>query len=154
MKRWGQSNRKIARALRISHPVVSRYITDVKAAGLTHKDIVDLETGMLRPVGTFVAIPGASEITYVVIWELLEKHNKMGFQRLGKSRRQLFEEIEKPALKPLPPQRYERKIERESRQDSEQGFKVCLGLLNLSNKYGNRRPGRACRRALQFHIYS
>jgi DNA-binding transcriptional ArsR family regulator len=99
----GLSNRKIARALRISHPVVSQYITDVKAAGLTHKDIVDLETGMLRPVGTFVAILGASELTYVVIWGLLEKHNNMRFQRLWKRRRQLFEEIEKPALKPLPP---------------------------------------------------
>ncbi|GFP19701.1 hypothetical protein HKBW3S03_01206 [Candidatus Hakubella thermalkaliphila] len=41
------------------------------------------------------------------IWELLEGHNKMNFQRLGKSRRQLFEEIEKPALKPLPLERYE-----------------------------------------------
>ncbi|MGQ9617319.1 MAG: IS21 family transposase, partial [Spirochaetota bacterium] len=38
----GLSNRKIARALRISHPVVSQYITDVKALGLMYKDIVGL----------------------------------------------------------------------------------------------------------------
>ena len=43
------------------------------------------------------------------IWELLEGHNQMNFQRLGKSRAQLFEEIEKPALKPLPLERYELK---------------------------------------------
>ena len=84
--------------------MVSQYITDVKAAGLPHKDMVNLETGMLRHVETFVAIPGASEFTYEAIWELLEKHTNMGFQRLGKSRGQLFEEIKKPALKPLPPQ--------------------------------------------------
>ena len=455
----GLSNRKIARALRISHPVVSQYITDVKALGLMYKDIVglsdtrllellengkketerykklsemfpylarelkrtginrlmlwdeyrrkypegysysqfcyhlqvwlnasevtmhlehkagdkmfidfagkklsivDLETGELKPVETFVAILGASELTYVeamesqrkedwidanenalwyfggvpaalvpdnlksgvtkgskyepeinseyadfarhygtvilparphsekdkalvenairlvysriyaplrnrtfyslgelneAIWELLEKHNNMRFQRLEKSRQQLFEEIEKPALKPLPPQRYERKtflnlkvqfnyhielredlhyysvpweykgkrvkvvytsrvveiyhdnlriafhrrdrrphkyttlsehmpphhrfyaswnpqrmidwgekigpdvkemIKRvlESRQHPEQAFKVCLGIFNLSKKYGEGRLGRACRRALQFHSYS
>jgi hypothetical protein len=38
MKRWGQSNRKITWALRISHPVVRQYITDVRAAGLMYTD--------------------------------------------------------------------------------------------------------------------
>ena len=41
------------------------------------------------------------------IRELLEKHNNTPFQRLKVSRRQLFEEIEKSELKPLPITRYE-----------------------------------------------
>lgn len=36
------------------------------------------------------------------IWELLEKHNDRPFQQKDGSRRQLFEEIEKSALNPLP----------------------------------------------------
>jgi predicted transcriptional regulator len=40
----GLSCRKIARALRISHPVVSQYITDLKASGLRYQDIVDSRT--------------------------------------------------------------------------------------------------------------
>lgn len=42
----------------------------------------------------------------------------------------------------------------ESRQHPEQAFKACLGIFNLSKKYGEGRLGRACRRALQFHSYS
>lgn len=189
------------------------------------------------------------------IWDLLDKHNNMRFQRLEKSRRQLFEEIEKPALKPLPAQRYEprtflnlmvqfnyhielredrhyysvpwrykrkrvqviytdRAVEiyhdnlriafhkrdrtpnkyttlREHmpahhrfydewspqrminwaakigpqvkemitevfarREHPEQAFKVCLGIINLSKKYGENRLNRACTRALEFSNYS
>jgi transposase len=40
------------------------------------------------------------------IWDLLEKHNNMHFQRLKISRRGLFEKIEKEALKALPKERY------------------------------------------------
>jgi transposase len=40
------------------------------------------------------------------IWELLEQHNDRPFQRLPISRRQLFEEIERSALRPLPVERY------------------------------------------------
>ncbi|RKY02934.1 MAG: IS21 family transposase [Spirochaetes bacterium] len=40
------------------------------------------------------------------IWELLEEHNNKNFQRLKFSRRELFEQIEKSALKPLPKERY------------------------------------------------
>jgi transposase len=36
------------------------------------------------------------------IRNLLEEHNKAPFQRIETSRRQLFNEIEKSALKPLP----------------------------------------------------
>jgi transposase len=38
---------------------------------------------------------------------LLEKLNERPMRKLGKSRRQLFEEVERPALKPLPAERYE-----------------------------------------------
>jgi len=37
---------------------------------------------------------------------LLERHNDAPFQRLGISRRELFEELEKEELKSLPPERY------------------------------------------------
>ena len=40
------------------------------------------------------------------IWELLEKHNHKNFQRLNFSRRELFEQIERKALRPLPPEWY------------------------------------------------
>jgi len=40
------------------------------------------------------------------IWGLLEEHNNTHFQRLDTSRRGLFEEVEKRALKPLPTERY------------------------------------------------
>jgi transposase len=40
------------------------------------------------------------------IWDLLEQHNNIPFQRLKTSRRELFDNIEKPVLKPLPKERY------------------------------------------------
>jgi len=187
--------------------------------------------------------------------ELLEKHNNTPFQRLRVSRRQLFEDIERSDLKPLPITRYEFKkflnlkvqfnyhielredrhyysvpwqykgkrvrvvyttsiveiyhdniriafhkrdrkpngyttfkehmpphhrfyddwspqrminwaskigseVEMmiinvlESRQHPEQAFKVCLGIINLSKKYGNSRLDKACKRSLEFHNYS
>ena len=42
-------------------------------------------------------------------WELLEKHNNTPFQKRDTTRRQLFEEIEKNELLPLPANRYELK---------------------------------------------
>jgi len=41
------------------------------------------------------------------IWELLEAYNSKEFQKLPHSRAQLFESIEKPALRSLPARRYE-----------------------------------------------
>ena len=41
------------------------------------------------------------------IWKLLEELNDRPMQKLGATRRQLYERLDKPALKPLPPQRYE-----------------------------------------------
>ena len=40
-----------------------------------------------------------------------------------------------------------------SRKHPEQAFKVCLGLLNLTKRYGDYRLERACERALQFNHY-
>ncbi len=42
----------------------------------------------------------------------------------------------------------------ESREFPEQAYKVCLGILNLSKKYGDQRLNQACARALQFNYYS
>jgi len=41
------------------------------------------------------------------IWKHLEQLNKRPFQKLDGSRLELFEELDKPALKPLPSRRYE-----------------------------------------------
>ena len=41
------------------------------------------------------------------MWKLLDKHNAKRFQRLPCSRLELFESIDKPALKPLPAIKYE-----------------------------------------------
>jgi transposase len=41
------------------------------------------------------------------IWKLLEELNDRPMQKLGVSRRQLYERLDKPALRPLPAQRYE-----------------------------------------------
>jgi len=40
------------------------------------------------------------------MWDLLEQHNNTPFQRLKTSRRELFDNIEKQVLKPLPKERY------------------------------------------------
>ena len=40
------------------------------------------------------------------MWDLLDEHNNKNFQRLDFSRRELFEQVEKSALKPLPKERY------------------------------------------------
>lgn len=42
----------------------------------------------------------------------------------------------------------------ESREYPEQAYKVCLGILSLSKKYGDQRLNRACERALEFNYYS
>jgi transposase len=189
------------------------------------------------------------------IWEELERYNARPMQRLKVSRRELFEQVEKDALKPLPPDFYEIKTfgklkvqfnyhiylsadrhyysvpyqyrgqnvtvastestveiyagniriafhkrdrnpngyttikehmplthrwvsewspERiigwalkkgesvkelikavlESKEHPEQGFKVCLGILNLSKKYGDFRLNRACKKALEWKYFS
>lgn len=41
------------------------------------------------------------------LWRLLEEYNQRPFQKLQGSRKSLFETLEQPALRPLPPQAYE-----------------------------------------------
>ncbi|MFQ5888005.1 MAG: IS21 family transposase [Candidatus Hydrothermarchaeales archaeon] len=188
------------------------------------------------------------------IRERLEEHNKAPFQRMGISRKDLFNEIEKDALRELPPGRYELKEFRcfkvpsnyhiELREDNHyysvpwqyrgkritllytqstvgvyhqnmrialhkrerrrgyttqkehmppnhrfyaqlspeemigraekigdkvkvlmekvlrdkgnkhQALRTCLGITDLSRRYGPERLNRACKRALEFHCYS
>ncbi len=40
------------------------------------------------------------------------------------------------------------------KQHPEQAFKSCLGLLNLSKKYGDNRLNNACKRVIAFNYYS
>ena len=42
----------------------------------------------------------------------------------------------------------------ESRPYPEQAYKACLGILNLSRKYGKERLNEACARALAYRCYS
>jgi transposase len=42
----------------------------------------------------------------------------------------------------------------DSRKYPEQAFRTCLGVLNLSKKYGDERLNSACTRALQFNAIS
>ena len=42
----------------------------------------------------------------------------------------------------------------ESRQYPEQAYKACLGILNLTKKYGKQRLNQACARALQYRCYT
>ena len=52
---------------------------------------------------TFFSIPELNQ----AIWKLLEELNDRPMQKLGVSRRRLYEQLDRPALKPLPTQRYE-----------------------------------------------
>ena len=58
------------------------------------------------------------------IWELLEELNKRKFSQSEESRRTLFESIEKPVLKPLPPQPYQ--IKKTSRAKVQKSGHVYL----------------------------
>ena len=42
----------------------------------------------------------------------------------------------------------------ESRNHPEQAYKSCLGILNFEKKVGKQRLINACKRALDFRIYS
>jgi transposase len=52
-----------------------------------------------------IAFYSLKEVNEAIL-ELLEKHNNQRFQRLSYSRRELFEEIERRTLNPLPAQRF------------------------------------------------
>ncbi len=133
------------------------------------------------------------------IADLLVDLNHRRFKKLPGCRASAFESIDRPAMKPLPTQRYEyaewlkakvyidyhveadghfysvphqlvgewtpgrllnwaQKIgpgtravvqwQLENRPHPEQGYRACLGLLNLAKTYGEQRLEAACRRAL------
>jgi transposase len=72
-----------------------------------------LVEGMVRIVYQRIFAPLRNRIFYtlyelnIAIFELTDKHNNTPFQRLKISRNELFDQIEKEALRPLPAQRYE-----------------------------------------------
>lgn len=41
----------------------------------------------------------------------------------------------------------------DSREYPEQAFRVCLGILNLSKKYGEDKLNKACKKALYFNVF-
>lgn len=60
------------------------------------------------------------------VWEALEKHNQAKFSGRPHSRTDLFNEVEKQALGPLPQNRYE--IKHQARVTVMQNGHVCLGV--------------------------
>jgi len=115
--------------------------------------------------------------------------NNQSFQKMNTTRRELYEQLDRPALKPLPPTRYAYAVWKKattehmpqghqehadfsprrlqnwatkigehtaafvnhmisSRTFPEQAYRACLGLLRLSNRYGELRLDRACQKAL------
>jgi len=65
------------------------------------------------------------------IWDELEKHNNTKFQKRDTSRRQLFEEIEKSELRPLPVEYYELK----NYQSARAGFNYHVYLKEDKHYY-------------------
>jgi hypothetical protein len=65
------------------------------------------------------------------VWELLDAHNAKRFQKLPASRKELFESIDKPALKPLPERRYELT----SFKTATVGFNYHVGLQEENHFY-------------------
>lgn len=69
------------------------------------KAVLDIERQILAKVrdGQFFSIQELN----TVLWKYLEDFNNRAFQKVPGSRRSLFEELDKPALKPLPDRLYE-----------------------------------------------
>lgn len=42
----------------------------------------------------------------------------------------------------------------EEKQHPEQAFKVCMGIINLSKKFGDERLNNACSKALMYGFHS
>ncbi len=126
-RRW---KRKLHPTLRQEHHAGEKLFVDY--AGQT-MPIQDRHTGQICHAQIFVAVLGASNYTYAeatlsqglpdwiashirtffslnelnsAISELLESFNKRAFKKLPGSRRSWFNEIDRPALKTLPPNRF------------------------------------------------
>jgi len=65
------------------------------------------------------------------IWELLEELNNRPLQKLGVSRRQLFERLDQPALKSLPAERYELATWKECRVNIDYHVEVHRHLYSV-----------------------
>lgn len=104
--------------------------------------------------------------------QCLEKLNNRKMRHVQKSRNELFEELDRPALKLLPSAQYQYAQWHEARVNSwaktlgphigvlvekiiasrphpEQGFRPALGIIRLEKKYGRERLNVACGRAIE-----
>jgi len=76
------------------------------------------------------------------MWALLEEHNNAPLQRLDVSRRELFEEVEKEALKPVPAEKYPLKRIREATVQVNYHVELREDRHYYSVPYYLRKPGR------------
>lgn len=106
----------------------------------------------------FLSLPELNE----AIHERLEAFNRKPFQKREGSRASCFAE-EKPFLRPLPPRPFELAAGKvgshtqtvvqailSSYKAEQQGYKSCMGLLKLADKYTSERLENACKRALEY----
>ena len=86
------------------------------------------------------------------IWELLEELNHRTMHHLGKSRRELFEALDRPALKPLPTEPYELAIWPKVRHLREKGqgeHRSCREARRHAGARRHRLPRRVRQALLQ-----
>ena len=90
------------------------------------------------------------------IHPLLDRPNDKVSRHLGASRRQLFVQLDKPALKPLPvaPYVYAEWKKCRAGLDYHIAIDTCLGVIRLADKFGSDRLDAACRRALEINSRS
>jgi len=90
------------------------------------------------------------------IHPLLDRLNDKVSRHLGASRRQLFVQLDKPALKPLPvaPYVYAEWKKCRAGLDYHIAIDTCLGVIRLADKFGPDRLDAACRRALEINARS
>jgi len=99
----------------------NHYQTVILPARALHPKDKSLAENLVRNVYTQVYAPLRNEVFFSVeelntaLWEHLELLNQRNFQGKDYSRQQLFEEIEKSQLKPLPADSYELKTFTESK---------------------------------------
>jgi transposase len=108
---------------------------------------------------TFFSLEALNE----AIAELLEDLNRRVMKVYRASRLELFERLDRPALKPLPTEPfvyaewktarvnidYHVEVERHYYSvPHSQGYRSCLGILRLAKRYGDARLEAACGRAL------
>ena len=84
--------------------VIPARVRKPKDKAMVEKSVQAVETMILGPLRNRVFF-SIHELN-TALWEGLEKVNTQKMQRLGVSRRELYDEIEKAALRPLPISRY------------------------------------------------